>query len=70
MESEPIKVRLTGAFYQPRGCDTAIVTGIVWSKQFGRPTISLVYTNGYTDYIPLSELGVAHPLGNVIILNH
>ena len=65
----PIRVKLTGAHYQPAGCDTAVVSGIFWDEVYNRPAINLLYTNGKTDYIPLSELGRGHILGDVIILN-
>jgi hypothetical protein len=69
MNVEQIKVRLTGGHYQPEGCDTAVVPGIFWDGENRRPCITLLYSNGKTDFIPLSELGSSHVLGDVIILN-
>ncbi len=64
-----IRVKLTGSHYQPDGCDEATVTGIFWDKENKRPCIFLSYDNGKSDFIPLSELGSSHILGDVIILN-
>ena len=67
--NETIMVKLSGAHYQPEGCDTAFVTGIFWDRTRSRPAIHLTYLNGKCDFIPLTELGHSHPLGSVTILN-
>jgi hypothetical protein len=69
VKTEFIKVKLTGGHYQPYGCDEAFVVGIRWDKEHKRPCIHLLYINGEEDFIPLSELGSSHILGDVIILN-
>jgi len=64
-----IKVKMTGSHYQPDGCSEAFIVGISWDKEEHRPCIHALYTNGKEDFIPLSELGSSHFLGDVIILN-
>jgi len=66
---EVIKVNLSGNHYQPGGYSVARVTDILWDKENNRPCIHLVYENGKSDYIPLSELGQSHVLGSVTIVN-
>ena len=70
MKTEPIRVKLSGSHYQPKGKDTAFVIGISWDLDNKRPCIQLLYPGGETDYIPLIELGSSHILGSVTILNH
>ena len=67
---EIIRIELSGSHYQPDGCTKAVVTGIWWDKARNRPTLCLAYENGKSDFIPLSELGSSHILGNVTILNN
>lgn len=66
---ETIEVGLSGSHYQPDGCDRAFVTGISWDKEYKRPCVHLTYLNRKQDFIPLSELGSSHILGDVTILN-
>lgn len=44
--------------YKPGGETKATVTGIFWDKKNKRPAVSLLYDNGETDWIPISELNV------------
>ena len=66
---ERIRVKMTGSHYQPDGCDEAFVIGVSWDKDVNRPCVHLLYPSGKEDFIPLSELGSSHILGDVIILN-
>ncbi len=69
LQTEFIKVQLSGSHYQPKGCGTAFVIGIYWDLENKRPCVQLLYKGGETDYIPLSELGSSHVLGSVTIIN-
>lgn len=64
-----IEVELSGAHYQPDGCNRASVTGISWDNEYGRACVHLTYPNRKQDTIPLSELGASHILGSVTIIN-
>lgn len=44
--------------YRPDTCDEGILRGVGWCADHKRVVLIVLYDNGVTDYIPLSELDV------------
>jgi hypothetical protein len=55
MEIIKLDMNVEGA-YQPKGCTRAYITGLFWDSKNHRPAVSVIYDNGATDWLPLSEM--------------
>ena len=61
---EVIKIQIRGDIvYKPEGDTEAIITGLFWDTERGRPAVSVIYNNGAADWIPISDI---HGLGGSV----